>query len=73
MKAAVQQLIDKNTGMIAWTGSVFGWISFDLLRAAQIFAAMSAGAVSLCALILTAPQALAQLRRWRDTWRKNGQ
>ena len=47
----------------AWS-AIFGWISFDLLRAAQIFAAMTAGLASFCALILTAPKAYAEVRKW---------
>ena len=48
----------------ALLGSVSGWASVEFLRGAQIVAALLAIAVSLCALILTAPKAVAQVRRW---------
>ncbi len=66
---AVQHIADKYTASVAWTGSLFGWISFDLLRASQIFAALAAGMVSICALILTAPKAWAEVQRWHANWR----
>ena len=45
-------------------GAVSGWASVDFLRGAQIVAALLAILVSLCALILTAPKAVAQVRHW---------
>lgn len=45
-------------------GAASGWLSFDLLRSAQIFAAVLAALVSLCALILTAPKAIREVRSW---------
>lgn len=50
--------------LVAAAGAVSGWASLDLLRAAQFAAALLAMLVSLCALILTAPKALAEVRRW---------
>lgn len=52
--------------IVALVGSLAGWASLDFLRIAQIAAAILAGLVSLCALILTAPKALAEVRTW---WR----
>jgi hypothetical protein len=48
----------------AFLGSVSGWASVEFLRGAQIIAALLAIAVSFCALILTAPKAVAQVRHW---------
>ena len=48
----------------AWLGTVSGVISFDLLHSAQFFAAVIAGLCSLCALILTAPKAWAEVKSW---------
>jgi hypothetical protein len=48
---------------IAWLGTVSGWFSVDMLRATQIFYASTAGLVSLCALILTAPQAYQKIKQ----------
>lgn len=45
-------------------GAVSGWASVDFLRGAQIVAALLAILVSICALILTAPKAVAQVRHW---------
>lgn len=56
--------LNANPKFVAWLGAISGWASFDFLRAAQIVAAVLAGLVSLCALILTGPQALAKLRSW---------
>lgn len=50
--------------IVAITGAVSGWLAFDWLRAAQISAALLAALVSLCALILTAPKAIAEVKRW---------
>lgn len=65
----MRQLIDNHTGGIAWVGSLFGWLSFDLLRASQIFAALMAGLVSLAALIISLPKAIAVVRGWRAALR----
>lgn len=48
----------------AWIGTLSGWAAFDMLRTAQLAAAVLAGLVSLCALILTAPKAVKEVRRW---------
>lgn len=50
--------------MTAVIGAVSGWTSFDLLQTAQVVAAVLAALVSLCALILTAPKAVTEVRRW---------
>jgi hypothetical protein len=52
----------------AFIGSLSGWFSVDNLAhakdAAQLFAATIAALVSVCALILTAPKAIDQVRAW---------
>jgi len=50
--------------LTAWIGAVSGWASVDWLRASQITAAILAAMVSLCALILTGPKAVAEVRKW---------
>jgi hypothetical protein len=54
--------------MTAVFGAASGWFSVDGLAhakdAAQLFAAVVAGLVSLCALILTGPKAIAEVRGW---------
>jgi len=50
--------------LISFIGTVSGWASFDLLRASQITAAILAGLVSLCALILTGPKAIEEVKKW---------
>lgn len=49
-------------------GAISGWFSVDNIArakdAAQLFAAVVAGLVSLCALILTGPAAVAKVRGW---------
>lgn len=50
--------------LLSIIGTVTGWASFDLVRAAQFTAAFLAGLLSLCSLILIAPKVLAELRRW---------
>ena len=49
---------------VAWLGTAAGWASVDFLRGAQLVAAVLAALVSVCALILTAPKAWAQVKRW---------
>lgn len=51
-------------GITSTIGTVTGWASVDLLRAAQIFAGLTAGLVSLCMLIIIAPKVCAQLAAW---------
>jgi hypothetical protein len=65
-RTLLEPLIDFSTNhprSIAWLGTVSGWLSVDMLRAAQIFYAATAGLVSLCALILTAPQAYQKIKQ----------
>lgn len=54
--------------LVAFAGTVAGWFSADNIAhakdAAQFTAAIIAALVSLCALILTAPKAIAEVRRW---------
>lgn len=49
------------TGII---GSLSGWVSVDLLRAAQFFAGVTAGVVSLLTAVIIAPKAWAQAVDW---------
>jgi hypothetical protein len=63
MKSLIESL-QEYPRLIAFVGAFFGWASVDLLRTAQIAAAGLAALVSLCALILTAPKAIAEVRRW---------
>jgi hypothetical protein len=63
MRSIIETLQD-HPRLIAIAGAFFGWASVDLLRTAQIAAAGLAALVSLCALILTAPKAIAEVRRW---------
>ena len=64
MMKPLMDSINAQPKYFAWLGSVAGWVSFDLLRSAQFAAAFLAGLVSLCALILTAPKAWAELKSW---------
>ena len=41
-----------------FAGSVFGWMSFDLLRASQIFAGLTAGVVSVLTIFIITPRAI---------------
>jgi hypothetical protein len=50
--------------MVAFIGTLSGWLSVDYLKVAQFAAALMAALVSLCALILTLPKAVAEVRRW---------
>lgn len=63
MKAIIDSM-QSSPRVVSLLGAVSGWLSLDMLRTAQIFAAIVAGLVSLCALILTAPKAIAEVRRW---------
>ena len=51
-------------------GSGFGWLSFDLLRGAEIAAAMLAGLVSIGTLIIIAPKILEAIMLFPEKWRK---
>jgi len=55
------------TGLI---GSISGWFSFDLLRASQIFAGVTAGLLSLTTLFITIPKAYQYARWWRVCLRR---
>lgn len=68
--SAIFATLQEHPRLVASLGAVSGWASFDFLRVAQIFAAVLAGLVSLCALILTAPKAVAEVRSWIVTIRK---
>lgn len=49
---------------VAIVGAVSGWASVDWLHAAQFAAATLSALVTLCALILTAPKAVREVRSW---------
>ena len=63
MKNAIDT-INANPKFIAWLGTLSGWASVDFLRGAQVGAALLAGMVSMCALILTAPKAWREVVSW---------
>lgn len=63
MKPLIETL-QEHPRLVATAGALSGWASLDLLRTAQIAAAILATLVSVCALILTAPKAVAEVRRW---------
>ncbi len=63
MKATIDAL-NAHPKYVAWLGTFSGWASVDFLRYSQIAAALLAGMVSICALILTAPKAWAQVKLW---------
>jgi hypothetical protein len=63
MKHAIDA-INAHPRYVSILGTVAGWASFDFLRAAQFAAAILASLVSLCALILTAPKAIDQVKAW---------
>lgn len=56
--------LDDHPRLVATAGAISGWAAVDWLRTAQIAAAILAALVSLCALILTAPKAVSEVRRW---------
>lgn len=69
----VIQTASEHPKLTAWGGAILGWLSFDWLRAAQFFAAGMAGLASTCAVILSAPKVVAELRSWVDkfqAWRR---
>ena len=63
MKATIDNL-NAHPKYVAWLGAWSGWASVDFLRYSQIAAALLAAMVSVCALILTAPKAWAQVKEW---------
>lgn len=60
--------IGEHPRIVALLGTASGWFSVEQIGtardAAQFTAAMLAAAVSLCALIITAPKAWAIVRGW---------
>lgn len=64
MLSRIVSQIQDHPKLTAWLGTVSGWASVDFLRIAQTSAAILAGAVSLCALILTLPKAVKEVRSW---------
>jgi hypothetical protein len=72
MKALLSTL-SEHPRLLSVLGAVSGWFSVEQLarakEAAQLGAAVLAMLVSLCALILTGPQAWAKLREWWRAWR----
>lgn len=54
--------------LVALVGATSGWFSADHIvaakDAAQLTAAVVAAMVSLCALVLTLPKAVAEVRSW---------
>ena len=63
MKATIDNL-NAHPKYVAWLGAWSGWASVDFLRYSQIAAALLAAMVSVCALILTASKAWAQVKEW---------
>lgn len=60
----VLETLHDHPRLVATVGAFSGWASVDWLRTAQLAAAGLAALVSLCALVLTAPKAIAEVRRW---------
>ena len=62
------EIVSSHPRITATLGAISGWFSVDSLAhakdVAQLFAAIIASLVSLCALILTGPQAVTKLCRW---------
>lgn len=63
MKSLLDHLHD-HPRIVASIGAASGWASVDWLRGSQVAAAILAALVSLCALILTAPRAVREVRSW---------
>jgi hypothetical protein len=57
-------MIKEHPITISSIGAVSGWFSVSLVQTAQFAAAFLAALVSLCALILVAPKAIREVRRW---------
>ncbi len=72
MKSLLASLAD-HPRLLSLLGTVSGWFSVEHIARAKDFAQLAAAGlamlVSLCALILTAPQAVAKLREWWRAWR----
>lgn len=52
------ETLRNHPAMTGFAGSVFGWMSFDLLRASQIFAGLTAGVVSILTIFIITPKAI---------------
>ena len=67
MKALIAEL-HMHPKIVSATGSLFGWVGVANLAeakdVAQLTASFIAALVSLCALILVAPRAIAQVKSW---------
>lgn len=57
-------MIKEHPITISTVGAISGWFSVNLVQTAQFTAAALAALVSLCALILAAPKAVREVRRW---------
>lgn len=56
--------IQQHPRVVSVFGSITGWLSFDALRSAQIIAAVLAALMTLCSLVLVAPKAITEVKRW---------
>lgn len=54
----------EHPGIVSTIGAIAGWMSVNLLQAAQFFAATLAGIASLCAIIIAAPKVFSTVRSW---------
>jgi hypothetical protein len=61
-------LLNARPLFVSWLGTISGWFSVETIARAkdwaQLGAAVLAAAVSVCALILTAPKAWSQVKAW---------
>jgi hypothetical protein len=73
VKSLLASLYD-HPRLVSVLGTVSGWFSVEHIARAKDFAQLAAAGlamlVSVCALILTGPQALAKLRAWWAAWRR---
>ena len=68
---ALKAVAESHPVTTSWIGTVSGWFSVEmLLKDAQIFAALAAGSVSVCAFILTIGPTIKKLREYRQAWRE---
>lgn len=61
---SVVSFFQEHPRVVSIVGAASGWASLDFLRYSQIVAATLAALVSVCALILTVPKAIAEVRSW---------
>lgn len=61
---AIFYVLQDNPRAVALFGTATGWLSFDLLRTAQITAAILASVMTLCSIVLVVPKVVAEVRRW---------